>query len=179
MPRLQGIQVAAFARNGGFNGNDLITAVAVAKGESGWNTDSRLWTSAEDSRGLWQINCYAHPWGYNINLYDGAVNGQAAFRVFREAGYRWTPWTVYTRGIYRQFWNEAVDAVNSLSGGAIQSFGPASGQGPIQSFGPADPVGAFVGGWDHAPDVHVAADLMARSAGDHGRLEGLMRSLII
>lgn len=119
MARVSGRQVARWAMQAGFTNtgrDDLTIAVAVARGESGWNTTARLHTSREDSRGLWQINTLAHPWGKKINLYNGRVNANAARRVWRQAGGSWRPWTVYTRGIYLQYMDEARAAVRAAGG---------------------------------------------------------------
>lgn len=112
--RLDAYNVGLIAHVAGFTDNDLVISIAVAHAESGFDTNARYVTSQEDSRGLWQINTYAHP-NFDLNaLYDGMYNGRAAFTVFRNAGYRWTPWTTYTRGNYHQFMDEAYAAVNKM-----------------------------------------------------------------
>lgn len=110
--------VAEYAHRAGFVGIDLYTIVAICGAESGWNPRARLHTSREDSRGLAQINVYAHPWGRSINLYDPQTNLSAAWRVYREAGFRFTPWTTYVNGHYRNYWNRAVAASQGVSPGA-------------------------------------------------------------
>ena len=60
MTTLSGAAVAALARNAGLTGAGLVTAVAVAKGESGWRTDARGDVALVDAKwgpsiGLWQI----------------------------------------------------------------------------------------------------------------------------
>jgi hypothetical protein len=139
---LEGWRVAFFAWNNGFRGNDLITAVAVAKAESGWRTDARLLTSKEDSRGLWQINTFAHPNFNKTSLYEPNYNAGAARVVWNNAGGRWTPWTTYTRGTYGQFWGVAQAAVAQLGqpGGASQGVGQAPGTVVSQGVGVNVPV---------------------------------------
>jgi len=108
VPTLSPAQIAAAADGAGFPRGELVTAVAVALGESSGNTGANLVTSREDSRGLWQINTYAHPWSRTLNLWDPDVNAAAALRVWRERnGGSWAPWTVYTRNIYRQHLDRA------------------------------------------------------------------------
>lgn len=149
MPRIAGHYVVAYANSAGFTGNDLTIAAAVAKAESGWDTDSRYVTSQEDSRGLWQINTYAHPQYDKQRLYDPTYNAWAARQVWRNAGSRWTPWTTFTRGTYLQFWNDALNAVAEFQslGGDPGSAPPTSSPGPTAppvsglypNFGPFDP----------------------------------------
>lgn len=181
MPYISGAAVADYARANGFNNNgtpDLTIAVAVAKAESGWNTDARYVTSEEDSRGLWQINTYAHPDLLRYNLYDPWYNAHAAYIVWSNAGGRWTPWTTFTRGTYQQFWDDAVAAVNGV--GSVPPpphYGPplappayvVSGNGEFE-VGP--------GTWDYNADIRGTGDLHLRSTGDSDRFSRLMRSLM-
>lgn len=111
MPRIRGSRVALVAHQAGFTGWRLIVAVAIAKGESGWNTSAHALTSREDSRGLWQINVNAHPWGKSINLYNDEVNARAARRVWREAGGSFHPWSVYIHCTYGRYIDDAIQAV--------------------------------------------------------------------
>lgn len=118
MPRISGRDVAEAAWRAGFRGKDratglprLVLAVAIARGESGWNTSARALTPREDSRGLWQINVFAHPWGKKINLYNARTNARAAWRVYKQAGRSFRPWTVYTAGLYTQYLQAAAFAV--------------------------------------------------------------------
>ncbi len=111
MPTIPGSRVALYAHQAGFTGWRLIVAVAIAKGESGWNTGAHALTPREDSRGLWQINVNAHPWGKNINLYDGQTNAHAARRVWREAGGSFHPWSVYIHCTYGRYIDDAIQAV--------------------------------------------------------------------
>lgn len=106
-------RVAAYARSAGFTGGSLITIIAICGAESGYNDHARALTLFEDSRGLAQINVYAHPWGKFINLYNGATNLGAAYRVYREAGYSFRPWSTYIHGTYRAFWSASVAAAQT------------------------------------------------------------------
>lgn len=110
--------VAIYAHNAGFVGIDLQTIVAICGAESGYNDHARALTALEDSRGLAQINVYAHPWGNFINLYDGATNLSAAWRVYKEAKYSFHPWSTFTSGSYRNFWSAAGSAMGNLPPGA-------------------------------------------------------------
>src|SRR5690349_16613014 len=142
MTRLSGTQVAKLAYDAGFRGSSLPIAVAVAKAESGWDTTNRLVTSQEDSRGLWQINTYAHHNFDRNRLYDGAYNAYAARVVYNNAGGRWTPWTTYTRGTYQHYMGEAQTAVRGLQsvgynpGSVIQGIVEVGVQQGIQVYVP-------------------------------------------
>lgn len=155
MTYLNGVTVADVCWHGGFWGDDLLIGVAVAKAESGWNTTARYTTSQEDSIGLWQINTYAHPQYPVSALMDPDYNARAAWEVFHNAGYRWTPWTTYTRGNYLQFMGEARQAVNQLRSLGNNTSAPAPGgqrtgvggnpSGGSQGIGSADPSNAIWG----------------------------------
>jgi hypothetical protein len=108
---IPGSLVAHDAYKAGWRGWRLITIVAISRAESGWNTTARNHTSREDSRGLTQINVYAHPWGASINLYNGEVNMRAALRVYNEAGGSFTPWSVYLHCTYARYVADAIKAV--------------------------------------------------------------------
>jgi len=154
MSTLSGEQVAYYAWKHGFRSDQLTIAVAVARAESGWRTDARLLTSQEDSRGLWQINTFAHR-NFNLGLlYDPNYNAYAASVVYVNAGRRWTPWTTYTRGTYRQFMSAAATAVRQLASmgynpGVSEQFGPASAPGT-----PPTVQEQFGAAYDYTPDLH-------------------------
>ena len=105
MATLSPQQLAQLAYNAGFRGRDLLTAVAVAMAESGgnpnaYNAELAAGTkSGSGSRGLWQIYGTAHPWANNPNAFDPQFNANAAFRVYREAGNSFRPWSTYTNGM--------------------------------------------------------------------------------
>lgn len=128
MATLSWFQVATVAWNAGFRGGDLVTAVAITQPESGRRTDSRYVTSQEDSRGLWQINTYAHPNFDRNALYDAQYNANAAHQVYRNANFHFSPWTTYVDGKYRPFMATAQSAVNALQSGGRD---PGEGVGPF------------------------------------------------
>lgn len=166
MTLLAGWQVGLAALHHNFRGNQLTIAIAVAKAESGWHTDSRYHTSQEDSRGLWQINLYAHPKYSPTRLYEAEYNAQAAWEVYSNSNHTWRPWTTYTRGTYKKFMDQASAAVDQLRSmgydpGATTSFGPGDGGGtptPVQQV-----LGAR---WDYTPEMHVHGQHMQNWASD-------------
>ena len=87
MATLNAVQVAAAALMGGFSPNDVPTAVAVAKGESSFNTKA----SNSCCQGLWQIHRTAHAdkikkYGGVEKLNDPVVNAKIAHEIFQAAG---------------------------------------------------------------------------------------------
>ena len=73
--------VAGYAAAAGFTGNDLITAVAVAKQESGFRSDA----ANSCCVGLWQINLKAH--GVTAaQMKIPMLNAQTAYKIFKESG---------------------------------------------------------------------------------------------
>lgn len=147
-------QIYGYAYRAGFRGADLLTAVAVAIKESGGNTQAYNPESAagtrpgSGSRGLWQIYGTAHPEYNNTLVFDPQANANAAYKVYREAGGRFTPWSTYNNGSASAL---ALLLRKSLSGGQINnasvigspaprsrsSGGSVSGQSVTQVYAPA------------------------------------------
>lgn len=98
-------QIAYFARNAGFTGANLETAIAVALAESGgnpqaYNPETAAGTSpGEGSYGLWQVYLQAHPEFDGLNLYDPQTNANAAYSVFSASG--WGAWSTFNSGAYQ------------------------------------------------------------------------------
>lgn len=118
-------QVAKVAYAAGFRGADLVTMVAVAKGESGWNPKSLADDSDDLSYGLWQINMLGSMGpdrrktfglGSNDDLYDPMTNARAAFSLYGSQGLN--AWSVYKRKDYQKWLPEAQAAVTSLGYGS-------------------------------------------------------------
>ena len=89
---MQGADLAArVAKAAGFSGPDLVTAVAVAGAESGYNPDA---LNSIGASGLWQILRDAHPDLFATgNWRDPRTNALWAYSVWQAAGDSWTPWT--------------------------------------------------------------------------------------
>lgn len=106
-------EIAFYAYRAGFRGQALNIAVAVAMAESGgnpvaYNPESAAGTKpGSGSRGLWQIYGTAHPWANTPQIFDPQLNANAAFRVFREAGNSFRPWSTYNQGMAKPKWNFA------------------------------------------------------------------------
>lgn len=109
--------IARAYQSAGFSGEALVTMVAISLGESGGNPRAQNLNASEDSRGLSQINTYAHPQYNKEQLYDPYYNAQAAYEV-SGGGENFGPWTVYSKGMYEQYLDEARAAVAAIGGGA-------------------------------------------------------------
>jgi hypothetical protein len=95
--KLSASDIATYAANAGFSGDDLVTAVAIALAESGGDPQARgdQNITAGGSWGLWQINLRWHP-EYKANpaqLFDPQFNANAAYKAFREGGFN--EWATY------------------------------------------------------------------------------------
>src|SRR6266576_1851851 len=93
--------VALVAKQAGFSGTDLLTAIAIAYAESSGNPnavgDQTLAPDRGPSIGLWQINIgnNAHPEYAEVDLTNPAINAQAAFAVYQQAGKSFRPWSTF------------------------------------------------------------------------------------
>lgn len=75
------MQVAAAAFLAGFRGDDLVKAVAVARGESNFNTEAGPNPSC-NCRGLWQINLDAHTQYKAPEILHPVKNAEAAHKIW-------------------------------------------------------------------------------------------------
>lgn len=105
MATLSATQIAALARKAGFTGADIPIAVAVAFAESGGNPNSvnRANRNGSVDYGLMQINSVHSALLRTGNWADPATNMRMAYRVFADAGKRWTPWATFNSGSYKKF----------------------------------------------------------------------------
>ncbi len=124
--------IAQYAANAGFTGDDLVTAVAIAMAESGggnmyaYNPERQAGArNGYGSYGLWQIyvqgnlrflvaNGYVDEtaWPPGINLFDPQTNAQAAFDIYSSTGGTFDAWTTYGSGRYQAFLDTAAAGAN-------------------------------------------------------------------
>lgn len=133
MTTLTPAQIAAHARSAGFSGEDLVTAVAIALGESGGRTDAKgdvgLQTSTwGPSIGLWQIRSLKADYGKGTTRdeqanYDPAHNARAAYTLYRGRNGGFGDWSVFNNGAWRSHVAAARAGVNAT---ASTSTGAAS-----------------------------------------------------
>jgi hypothetical protein len=102
--RLSAADIANLARNAGFSGNDLQTAVAIALAESGGNPknvgDKKLAPERGPSLGLWQINMGTKVHASEFaayDVFDPQVNANLAFSLYRRAGNSFRDWSTFTQ----------------------------------------------------------------------------------
>jgi hypothetical protein len=125
---------AGFADNGYVGGN-MVTAIAVALGESGCNpaacfddTTGRECTPAGTSgssdsidRGVWQINSAAWKNVSDSCAYRGLCNARVAYAQVSADGTYFGPWTVYRTDTFARYLWAAQQAVNALRTGTLTS----------------------------------------------------------
>lgn len=99
---LSNSDVATYAANAGFEGDDLNTAVAVAFAESSGNPNAvgDLAITPGGSVGLWQVNLKFHPEYTSDALKDPQMNANAAFAIYQAANNSFTPWSTFKSGAY-------------------------------------------------------------------------------
>lgn len=122
MTLLTAAQIARVARDAGFRGEALTTAVAIAYAESGGRSDAHNPVPPDDSYGLWQINMIGslgparrEQFGLSSNseLWNPATNARAAFAISSRGG-NFNPWTTYVNQSYRLHLNKAQQGVQNI-----------------------------------------------------------------
>lgn len=99
--RLNAQQIAGYAQAAGFPREELETATAVALAESGGETTAtNKNTNGSIDYGLWQINTVHGSLLTQGDKFNPLDNAKMALTVWRGAGNKWTPWTVYKTGSY-------------------------------------------------------------------------------
>lgn len=108
--------VAAKAAIGaGFPTDQLVTAVAVAGAESGWNpTATHVNLNGSIDRGEWQINSVHADLLALGDWRDPLTNGRMAAAVWKSSG--WPAWSTYNSGAYQGYVGAARTAVARAQG---------------------------------------------------------------
>lgn len=121
--------IAGVALNAGFTGAALVTAVAVALGESGGNPNAHNGNAGtgDNSYGLWQINMLGSMGPErrarfnlksNDELFNPSTNAKAAYALYKGRG-GFGDWSVYNHGTYLRYMARAQKAVKENGGAAI------------------------------------------------------------
>lgn len=110
--------ITRVAKEAGFNGEALATAVAIALAESSGNSNSVGDESLVDSTwgpsiGLWQIRSINSEKGKgtyrDINkLFDPGFNAEAAYNI-SGGGKNFKPWTMWKNGTYKKYLSRAKE----------------------------------------------------------------------
>lgn len=111
---LTAAQIATVAAAAGFEGDDLMTAVAIAFAESSGNPAAEgdygnPIPGKYNAIGLWQINVGENPGYANENLKDPQTNANAAFSLFQLLGFK--AWTTFNNGAYQSYTQTAAQGV--------------------------------------------------------------------
>lgn len=106
------------ARAAGFPDDVLVTAVAVAGAESGY--DPRAGNQLADGRthqGLWQISSLHTELidKHGGDRYEPASNARMALELWEAAGRTWQPWEAYTNGAHLKYVEVAEAAVRGTA----------------------------------------------------------------
>lgn len=113
--KLSAADIARYASDAGFEGDDLVKAVAIALAESGGKPTAvgdLTIVKPHGSIGLWQVNTNAHPEFDWTLLTDPAYNAEAAFAIYAAAGRSFRPWSTFKNNAYVAHLNDAFGAVN-------------------------------------------------------------------
>lgn len=121
---LSAAQIAGFAKQAGFAGPDLTTAVAVALAESSGRTGATNKNrNGSTDYGLWQINDKAHPDLITDTAlwFSPVYNAQMAFKVYQAAGNKFTPWSTYPVASSIYLAQASAGAANPTDPGLVQA----------------------------------------------------------
>lgn len=123
MTKLSPAQIAEYAHEAGFRGQDLTVAVAVAMAESGGDTKAHNAVPPDDSYGLWQVNMIGSlgparrdefHLDSNRELFDPEENAKAAWAISGH-GDSFRPWTTYTSGAYKKYLDDARRGIRAMN----------------------------------------------------------------
>jgi hypothetical protein len=118
MGRVSAECAVAYAMIGGWRGNDIITAVAVAMQESDLNTDA----ANSCCVGLWQVNLKAHG-VTSAQMKNPVANAQTAYKIWTAAGgwctsgsvakHSCNPWQAYGASHPGRTWQQALQQASN------------------------------------------------------------------
>lgn len=127
--------IYATARAAGLNSAQAIIATAIALAESGGDDTNIGDVSLQNgtwgpSVGLWQVRTLKAETGSGSDRDIQALQGNPARQAramfnISEQGKNWSPWTVYTKGIYTKFMGQATAAMTG--GTPINTVTPPGG----------------------------------------------------
>lgn len=188
MTVLSANQVAAAAYLGGFRGEEIVQAVAVAYGESSWDT------TAKNSccHGLWQINIQAHP-TMKANVYDPVQNAKYAYSIYKAAGgwctsgspsrHTCNPWQAYGNANYKAALPKAqaakayLDQQIAAAGGSTQAGIMGGGVEDIirKILQVSSPISAFTGSVNPLSNIAALIEAINRAGAWITNPENLLR----
>lgn len=109
--KLSRAQIADAMRKAGWPESAIPMGVAVALAESGGNPRAinRSNRNGSSDHGLFQINTVHKKLLTTGDPYNPVDNARMALKVYRDAGSKWTPWSVFKSGSYRKFYTGKTD----------------------------------------------------------------------
>jgi hypothetical protein len=112
-------QIAEYCETAGFDGDDLVTAVAIVFAESSGNPSAQgdygdPIAGEYNAFGLFQINIGENPQYANDNLTDPQTNANDAYEIYSNSSSSFRAWSTYNGGQYQAFLNNAQAGVDSL-----------------------------------------------------------------
>jgi hypothetical protein len=130
---------ASAAYQAGFRGEDLVTAVAIARVESTWNPEA----SNGSHFGLWQIAAehkgMVPGWNSQADIFDPLLNARYAFALYSarpgSGEAKFADWIPFEQADYRQHLDTARQAVAATEGGTANISDPGCAASPIQIAG--------------------------------------------
>jgi hypothetical protein len=133
--RISDPDIANAARQAGFAGPDLVTAVAIAIAESGGNPTAvnRRNRNGTADFGLWQINSVHNALLKQGNWQNPADNARMAKAVYDDAG-GFRPWAVYNSQKYRIYVPRATTAVGVAPAVDVTNAPPISDKNDAETF---------------------------------------------
>lgn len=115
-------QLVGLAKGAGFPTNEAVIMAAIAKGESGGNSNAKNFKPPDKSYGLWQINMIgdlgpARMQEFGLQredqLFDPVTNAKAAYAIRKSQGL--SAWTIYQNGAYKNHLSAAEASKNAPS----------------------------------------------------------------
>ena len=115
-------QLVGLAKGAGFPTNEAVIMAAIAKGESGGNSNAKNFKPPDKSYGLWQINMIGNLGPARMQefglqredqLFDPVTNAKAAYAIRKSQGL--SAWTIYKNGAYKNHLSAAEAAKNAPS----------------------------------------------------------------
>lgn len=118
-------QIAASMRKAGFPESAIPTGVAVAMAESGGDPTQINTANRNGSRdyGLFQINTVHGSLLQQGDWRNPDDNAKMAYKVWVDAGRKWTPWAVYNSGSYTKFLSGVLPKTSTTNPPAQSSAG--------------------------------------------------------
>ena len=137
MAKILMTEVKGYAKLAGWTGEDLDIATAIAAAESGLDPEAKGGPNSNGTYdyGLWQINDIHKP--TDDEKTDPWKNAERAYKIYQAAGNKFTPWSTYNNGKYKEFLDKAKGIDGTAPGGSPEA--------QVQQNPPDNPFAALAG----------------------------------